>query len=328
MSCGALWGIFASGVVGLFGWVLLLFRERQEKGALVLLYHRLHPNDKTLSGSEALFSVSPSLFAEQLDALRDAGWTFLTPKETLRCLNEKQEFPEHSLAIAFDDGCESIHALAAPILEERGLAALVFITADPEAFVFHLPGNEQGRMGPEQIQELRAKGWHFGLHGWDHTPPSSLSEEDLREDFKQSIQWLQEMGVDPVEDYAVPGNFMGESLREVATEMGVKRVWSASPGTLSPSVSLLGIPRMGVEGTSSGVALVRSLSIRGRVARKLLSGLKRLPVRLLGAERWLPVRRFIFRLLSPWNISRHFWFRAFWGFIAFSLVLSAWLVSP
>ena len=291
-------------------WVtVLLWAEKKKKGLCVLLYHRIHPEEGPKKGSEALFSVSAKRFEEQLDALKNAGYKFLSPMEVLSSLDGGEPFPDKSILIAFDDGCDSIATLAAPLMMEREITGLVFQTTHENAFVFHLPGNPQKRCTPEQIHHLVSLGWKWGVHSVHHAPPSTLSEEKLEHDFSSSISWVENASGQSVEDYAIPGNFHSEKLMETAAKAGIKRVWSASPGLITLPYIQGALPRMGVEGTSTGPALVNSLSPLGRVLRQGLSAAKRAPVRLLGPKVWLPVRRGIFRLLAPFSLSRKFWGR-------------------
>ena len=111
-------------------------------------------------------------------------------------------------------------------------------------------------------------------------------------------------------DYAIPGNIFANRLLPRVQQAGIERIWSASPGLVRGDSSQPFLPRMGVEGTMSGEQLVASLAPMGRIWRAVISAAKRLPVRLLGARRWLPIRRAIFRVLKGTPLSLRFWKRS------------------
>ena len=299
--------VLAVALVAIASGSLLLLRERKQKGLYTLLYHRLHGENTTLPGSEALFSVAADRFAEQIDALLDAGYHFVSPRQALSMVEGRHPITDKGVLIAFDDGCESIYSLAEPILTSRDIQGLVFVTTDPEAFVFHLPDNPQPRCSEQQIHELLEKGWMFGVHSATHLPPGSLDAEALTRDFSESTQWLNAITGNPIKDYAVPGNFHAPILTKVAKKMGIQRIWSASPGVITSSSKPDNLPRLGVEGTMTGSQLLRSLNPGNRLWRKALSWAKRLPVKMLGPEKWIPIRRRIFHILRPFSLSQRFW---------------------
>ena len=72
-----------------------------------------------------------------------------------------------------------------------GIKALVFMTTDPESFVFHLPENPQARMREQQISALEQKGWVFGAHGASHLPATDMELDAFSEDLESSINWVE-----------------------------------------------------------------------------------------------------------------------------------------
>ena len=292
--------------LGLGGIVIIARRAWLETGCAVLLYHRLH-HTQEMEGSEALFSIDSDRFRSHLEALQDAGYSFLEPVPTLAKLARGERLPERSILFAFDDGCCSVWEDAAPVLEDKGIAALVFMTTDPEAFVFHLPTNPQRRMSENQVTALAKRGWVIGAHGASHLPATAMSTEQFRTDLSRSIQWVESATGQSVEEYAIPGNIFAERLVPLAREEGIHRIWSASPGLVAGDQFQQLLPRMGVEGTMTGQELLASLEPSGRAWRAIISSGKRLPVRLLGAKRWLPVRRTIFRVMAGISLNLNFW---------------------
>ncbi len=71
-------------------------------------------------------NVTPERFAQQLDALADAGYTTVSLAELVDYVNCGGELPKKPLLITFDDGYLTNYDYAWPILAERGMKAVIF----------------------------------------------------------------------------------------------------------------------------------------------------------------------------------------------------------
>lgn len=87
----------------------------------VLMYHHFAPE------SDYYTIVSEDRFREQMTALKDAGFTAVTIDQIIRFVEEGTPLPDKPVWITMDDGYTSNLDVAAPILEEQGLCATVFV---------------------------------------------------------------------------------------------------------------------------------------------------------------------------------------------------------
>lgn len=87
----------------------------------VLMYHHF---DET---STADTVVTPDRFREQMTALKARGYTTVTLPQILAFVTDGTPLPEKPLLITMDDGYTSNLTAAAPILEELGFCATVFV---------------------------------------------------------------------------------------------------------------------------------------------------------------------------------------------------------
>ncbi len=87
----------------------------------VLMFHHLSdtPNPVT--------TVTPERFLEQMTALKDAGYHAVTVQQVIAYAEEGAPLPDKPVLITLDDGYASNLTSAAPILEELGLCATVFV---------------------------------------------------------------------------------------------------------------------------------------------------------------------------------------------------------
>lgn len=87
----------------------------------VLMYH--HFSD----GPEPGATVTGGRFREQMAALRDAGFQTVTLPQVRDYVYSGAPLPEKPVLITMDDGYASNLAIAAPVLEEMGFCATVFM---------------------------------------------------------------------------------------------------------------------------------------------------------------------------------------------------------
>lgn len=87
----------------------------------VLMYH--HFDEECPDGTV----VTPQRFREQMTALRDAGFHTVTIAQVVDYVETGAPLPDKPVLITMDDGYSSNLTIAAPILEELGMCATVFV---------------------------------------------------------------------------------------------------------------------------------------------------------------------------------------------------------
>ena len=87
----------------------------------VLMYHHF---DENVTADTV---VSPARFREQMTALKNAGYTTVTLAQIVDFVDHGVPLPEKAVLITMDDGYTSNLTVAAPILEELGMCATVFV---------------------------------------------------------------------------------------------------------------------------------------------------------------------------------------------------------
>lgn len=94
----------------------------------VLIYHHfLNDEDKAKYEPTKDYSVSLSVFEEQLKYLKDNGYKSLTPSEMLCWKKDECKIPLKSFMITIDDGQKSVMKYAYPLLKKYGFTALSFV---------------------------------------------------------------------------------------------------------------------------------------------------------------------------------------------------------
>lgn len=160
---------------------------------LVVNFHGLGPiPDHVDAGEARVWCADVGLFAALLDSIAMVQ-------------------AEHGLPvrITFDDGNASDHAIALPLLADRGLAAEFFVCA--------------GRIGQRlyldsgQMAEMRAAGMRFGSHGWSHLNWRTADDAVLEQEINAARTTIEAALGQPITSVAIP---FGSYDRRVMSRLG------------------------------------------------------------------------------------------------------------
>lgn len=292
--------IAAWGGIALGGYRLLrMWREESRADRIIgLLYHRVVSEERyaSFTGTERIFSISARRFTEQLEWLRDHGFHFVSLDQLAAHLEGGSALPERPVFISFDDGCESVHGRALPILKGLGIPAAVFVTCDGDAWIFHEGEYFERRMTPEEVRACHQAGITIGSHAVTHRGLNEMGAAEVLRELGESRRILSGWtGGAPIDHFAVPLNFYNRATLRLCKQAGFRTVCTSDNGTSHSGTSPYRIKRFIVEGGLGPEAFARSLLPRIVLQRRILNALKKLPPRLLGEARWMPLREAIFR---------------------------------
>ena len=89
----------------------------------IIMYHHITENiNKT-----GKYTVHTEEFRNDLDYIRENGYTTITVAELIDYVNNEEALPGKPIMITFDDGFESFYNLAYPLLKERSMKSVVSV---------------------------------------------------------------------------------------------------------------------------------------------------------------------------------------------------------
>ncbi|GAA1922099.1 hypothetical protein GCM10009815_16140 [Nocardioides marmoribigeumensis] len=183
---------------------------------MVLLYHGFTDVPRT-DDPENLY-VTGHDFAAQLDHLLAAGWKPLDLDQYLQAL-DRPGAHGRSFLVTIDDGLGSVGEIAAPILEARGIPAVLFVPAGlAGATAEWLPEPaDEPIMSPDDLRELAATTRiEIGGHGCRHVQMVDLTDGQLHQETTEVKETLTRMLGRPVRAFAYPfGDHDAASVRAV-----------------------------------------------------------------------------------------------------------------
>lgn len=295
---------------------------------ICLMYHRLvSPTDyPRTAGTERIFALPTDAFEQQLAYLLERGHRFVSAAEALAFVNGGALPAENCILLTFDDGCQSVHSLVRPVLAKLGLPAVAFVTVDPNSYVFGLGDVPDRRMTDDELRECAASGIAIECHGLTHRPLRGLNDDEVRHELTASKQELERILGREVRCLSVPGNWWDGRILAIAREVGYTGVWVSNAGSIRRQRSPYGLPRINVEGQLNLSEFARLVSPAGIARKRLFSGLKGLPGRLLGPKLWLPLRKLILGLLPGHRVTTRGLAVAAGAAAVLMIAVVAWLV--
>jgi peptidoglycan/xylan/chitin deacetylase (PgdA/CDA1 family) len=241
------------------------------RGPVFLMYHELELPGRALCQSEpgyVRYILPETSFRSQMDWLRQNGWHGLSVSEALT-------FPVgKSVAITFDDGCETDLIAAAPILKERGCHATFYVTA---GFL-----DKPGYMSPVQLHQLSSCGFEIGCHSMTHAYMNDLGPAELRHELLDARSKLEDVIGKKVEHFSCPGGRYNERTLDVAKQAGYRSLATSRARPNFPSTDPFSLGRVAIMRDTDESAFARicagtgllkaQLSESARVAARNLMG--------------------------------------------------------
>lgn len=210
----------------------------------VLMYHHIGRNDLLLYDRE--YAVERGMFLRHLDLIQRESLDVVLPDEW------PKQVKARSVVITFDDGYKDNYVQAYPILKERGLRAIFFVTVE------HI--DSTGYMSWQDLKEMAAAGMRIGSHGLTHRFFSMLSASELTEELKESRRTLEERLAVSVKMLSLPGGRKHPELQSIALESGYEYIFT-SQFQFVDNISrgpFLNIPRIAIR-KNTGVTCLENI---------------------------------------------------------------------
>jgi peptidoglycan/xylan/chitin deacetylase (PgdA/CDA1 family) len=154
----------------------------------IIAYHKI--SNKQEFG---LTTVSPSMFKKQVHIINESGFFPVTFNDVLIGRN----LPKKPIIITFDDGYESVHEHALPIMLNHGFKGIVYIVTDYigrcntwEAVSWQ---QKYTHLSAQQILDLHHQGFEIGSHGKSHQHLSVLPADKVLSEVRDSKKFLEDL---------------------------------------------------------------------------------------------------------------------------------------
>nr|NLI49878.1 polysaccharide deacetylase family protein [Propionibacterium sp.] len=198
--------------------------------------------------------ISPANFRAQLDAIKGAGYTTISPEQYRAHVAEGAALPDKPVLLTFDDGAENQASVALPEVLARGMTATLFV------MTVVIDGGKDWITG-DQIGALAREGITIGSHTWDHHTVDKLhTEADYETQYVGSRRTLQQLSGQDVTAFCYPGGRWTEAALAPLRAAGYTTAFQLRETPVSPVDPLLTLRRQIVVSEWSGPQIVAQLA--------------------------------------------------------------------
>ena len=186
----------------------------------VLMYHRVVPAVPT--NSRHGIWVTAHSFEQNLVSLKQRGYSSITFEQYRLFLTGEFTLPVKPIILTFDDGYEDNYMYAFPLLKKFGFSAVIFLVADPtrQTNFWDIDEPQVRLVNNKQIREMVAAGIEFGSHTVTHPNLSQCSPEQMRKEFVESKQAIEQLTGKEIISIAYPYGAVNERIKSIAIETG------------------------------------------------------------------------------------------------------------
>jgi len=219
----------------------------------ILMYHQIaeHQDGARFNG----LRVPPSMFERQLKWLSENNWTFLTMAELIQ---KKNNLPEKSVVLTFDDGYLDNLTNALPLMQKYQACGTLYLVIDrhdndwsTKKKKHHDSGElaKDKKLSDQQVTELLESGcFELGGHTHSHANLHSLNPEQKIAEIKNSKDALEQTFKTEVTSFAYPFGIYTEDDVELVMQSGYSNAVTTNAGIDDLSQSLFTLRRVKISG--------------------------------------------------------------------------------
>ena len=201
----------------------------------VLLYHYVEyvHNDP---GRQNL-NIPPNVLTAQIETLKNAGYTFMTPNDLTDAILGKRKLPPKVVILSCDDGYMDFYTDVFPILKKEQVKAVAYVVPN---FL-----NRPNYMFTFQLQDVAKSSLvEVGAHTTDHVWLAGMNKKQAANEVAQSRKTLQDMLHVSVNSLAYPYGAFDQQTIQIAKDAGFTNAVSTVPGILQTQDSQYFIYRL------------------------------------------------------------------------------------
>jgi peptidoglycan/xylan/chitin deacetylase (PgdA/CDA1 family) len=217
----------------------------------ILMYHVV--SDPLPDSPYPELYVPRAEFQEQMQALKDAGYTAVTLQEAWDSWHADGPLPRQPVVVSLDDGYHSHLANALPVLRTLGWPGVLNLELK------NIRG-DYGLTGP-QIRQLLAAGWELDSHTIDHPDLTTVDDATLQHEVADSRAELKRRFGVPANFFCYPAGRYDDAAIAAVRDAGYLAATTTEPGLAQPDeADRFTLSRVRVNNGVSGPALVAQLA--------------------------------------------------------------------
>jgi peptidoglycan/xylan/chitin deacetylase (PgdA/CDA1 family) len=200
----------------------------------VLFWHHIQDMGKAKELGHAQLTVATDVFRNQMQYLRDHGYTTIRPEQLIAFFDTGVPLPPKPILLTVDDGYDDFASDAAPIIREFGFQITIFL---PTGLL-----NNPGFMSWDTVSQLGTGNFYFANHTWSHHNVNATEAIDEREITTADTQ-LSQRGLNPAKVFSYPYGFSNNYAIGILERLGYKLAFTTYPGSVQCAKHRFTLPR-------------------------------------------------------------------------------------
>ena len=203
-------------------------RFLKDSGSRILMYHSI--GAETGESRKDIYRMEESLFHSHMKYIKN-----LSTKEVLPLTDWAKN--SDALIITFDDGFADV-LTAAAILSSLNFPFTVFVSPSL------VQSDDSRYLNTEGLVELsKVANCTIGSHGYSHVPLVELDNLKLKQELKDSKDWLENLLAIPIYAMSYPHGSVDRRVRDAVKAAGYKIAACSRPGGNSKDADSLNLHR-------------------------------------------------------------------------------------
>ena len=224
----------------------------------ILMYHEVAQHTPGMDTVKLSLLVTPDEFAQQMQYLKDNGFTTITLDDWMAARAGRETLPARPVILTFDDGRIGVYKNAFPVLKRNGQKAILFlITAEVGRVV-------KGYLDWSMVQEMENTGLiTAGSHTVHHAKLTALStQRDLMElSYSKSV--IQKRTNKRCDYFCYPYGKYDARVARLVAAVGYRAATSELPGWSRASDNPYELRRVRIDGRDSIAVFCAKLNAGG-----------------------------------------------------------------
>jgi biofilm PGA synthesis lipoprotein PgaB len=214
--------------------------------AVILQYHHVSAT------APAITSIHPDKFQAHLDYLQQQKFTIWSLDRIINAIIQREQIPDKTVAITFDDAYLSVYTVARPLLKALNWPYTIFVSSDL------IETNHRLYMSWSQLREIQAEGVLIANHTMSHTHLLRQTADESKQAWRDRIvgeiqgarsRIKQETGTDS-NLFAYPYGEYDEAVKSMVKDLDIIAFGQHS-GPLGFHSDLQALPRFPASGVYS-----------------------------------------------------------------------------
>lgn len=200
------------------------------------MYHHVQDLTAAEADGHKSLTVDPKIFREQMQYLKDRGFTVLPASALISFFDTGTPIPKKSVLLTFDDGYDDFGSDAAPILKDFGFPATLFV---PTGLM-----QNPGYLTWSAILDISvSQPILMANHTWSHHNMGS-NRTVIEKEITTADKQLAEKGLNSPKIFAYPFGIPSQYAEAFLNTQGYKLAFTTAYGTTQCAKQRFTLPRI------------------------------------------------------------------------------------